>query len=211
MAADGKIQTLNNAIRDAIPLMRKAADENPNASVLVRAVTFSSGARWHIAQAVLVDQFTWSDMVADGVTDLGHALKLVADQLKVPPMESRALPPVLVLLSDGGATDNWRAGVRNILDLPWGKKAVRIAIGIGQDVDEEALAEFVANPEIKVLRAGNPDALIRYIKWVSTAVVKSASSPPSQAHDPSGKTPGGNVPIPAAPADPDPSSSQDVW
>src|SRR5947209_19363506 len=81
MQADGKIQALNNAIREAIPHMRKEADQNPNARVLVRAVKFATGAQWHVSQPVAVEDFRWTDLVADGVTDMGRALKLVAEQL----------------------------------------------------------------------------------------------------------------------------------
>src|SRR5947209_4904366 len=41
MAGD-KIQSLNTAIREAIPEMRRVAANNPNAQVLVRAIKFSS-------------------------------------------------------------------------------------------------------------------------------------------------------------------------
>ena len=51
MGSHGKIQALNNAVREAVPHMQQVADENPNAQVLVRAVRFASGAQWHIAQA----------------------------------------------------------------------------------------------------------------------------------------------------------------
>lgn len=57
MAADGKIQALNNAIREAIPHMQVVADENPNAQVLVRAIKFSDGAQWHIAVPTPVADF----------------------------------------------------------------------------------------------------------------------------------------------------------
>ena len=87
--------------------MRKVADENPNANILVRAVKFSDGAQWHVAQPTPIENFRWMDLSADGVTDLGKALKLVADQLRCPPMEERALPPVLVLMSDGQPTDDF--------------------------------------------------------------------------------------------------------
>jgi hypothetical protein len=54
MSVNGKIQVLNTAIREAIPLMQKEANENPNAQVLVRALKFSSGAQWHIAQPCIL-------------------------------------------------------------------------------------------------------------------------------------------------------------
>jgi hypothetical protein len=69
---------------------------------------------------------------------------------------------------------------------------------------------FIGHPEIKPLQANNPEALVRHIKWVSTAVLKSASSPASQTKD--AASPGVNVPIPAAPVAADVGTEPtDVW
>ncbi|HEX6624082.1 MAG TPA: VWA domain-containing protein [Pyrinomonadaceae bacterium] len=199
MEQDGKIQALNTAIREAIPHMKKVAEDNPNAQVLVRAVKFSNGAQWHISQPVPVADFAWTDLAAEGETDMGKALQLVAEQLKMPPMSERALPPVLVLVSDGQPTDDFEAGLKALMNEPWGKKAVRIAISIGRDVDAEVVQKFIGNSELKPLAANSPEALVRHIKWASTAVLKSASSPAADADMPgAGTTP---IPIPtAAPA-----------
>lgn len=214
MSVDGKIQSLNYAIQNAIPDMQKVADENPNADVLVRAIRFSNGAQWHIAQPVAVADFKWQDLNAEGVTDMGKALSMVAEQLKLLP--ERGLPPVLVLISDGQPTDNFAAGMKDLLDQRWGQKAVRIAIAIGADADAKVLQEFIGNPEIQPLQANNSESLVRFIKWVSTAVLKSASSPASQT----AATAGGpvvNVPVPTPPPDPnaspDPNAAPpaDVW
>jgi len=132
MGVDGKIQSLNTAIREALPSMKQVADENPNADVFVRAIKFSSGAQWHVSQPTRIADFTWTDLTADGVTDLGKALSLVAEQLDVSKMGERCLPPVLVLVSDGQPTDDYESALENLLSLPWGKKAVRIAIAIGK-------------------------------------------------------------------------------
>ncbi len=219
MQADGKIQALNSAIRETIPHMQAVAKENPNAAVLVRALAFSTGAQWHISQPTPVADFRWEDVQAGGVTDLGHALAMVADQLQVPPMTDRALPPVLVLLSDGQPTDDYNTGLRALLAQPWGKKAVRVAIAIGSDADMNVLQKFIDHPELRPLLAGNPEALVNHIKWASTAVLKTASSPavqsPPAAPDPSAPTasppsdPGwapASVP-PPPPAD----TGDDVW
>ena len=201
MEQDGKIQALNTAIREAIPHMRKVAEDNPNAQVLVRAVKFSNGAQWHISQPTPVSDFAWTDLTAEGETDMGKALQLVAEQLKMPPMSERALPPVLVLVSDGQPTDDFDAGIKALMNEPWGKKAVRIAISIGRDADPEVLQKFIGNTELKPLAANSPEALVKHIKWASTAVLKSASSPASGADTPMGATPAPSVPIPtAAPA-----------
>jgi uncharacterized protein YegL len=205
MQEDGKIQALNNAIREAIPHMKRVADDNPNAQVLVRAVKFSDGAQWHISQPTPVADFAWNDLPAQGETDMGKALSLVAEQLKMPPMSERALPPVLVLISDGQPTDDFDKGLKELLDEPWGKKAVRIAISIGQGANDEVLQKFIAHSEMKPLPANSPEALVKHIKWASTAVLKSASSPAAEGTDHPAASPAAagspvGVPAPAATA-----------
>jgi len=139
---------------------------------------------------------------------MGMALTMLAEQLKIPPMSERALPPVLVLISDGRPTDDFQKGLNALLGEPWGRKAVRLAIAIGEDADYEVLQRFIGHPELKPLQANSPEALVRHIRWVSTAVLKSASSPASQPRE------GGltrlNVPIPAPP-EPGPDAAEDVW
>lgn len=207
MQADGKIQSLNNAIKEALPHMAHAAEENPNAQVFVRAARFSDGAQWHVAAPTPVADFRWEDLKAGGMTDMGKAIRMVAEQLRIPPMSDRALPPILVLVSDGQPTDDYAGAVRDLLDLPWGKRAVRIAVAIGADADHDALAAFIANPEIPVLQANNAETLVNYVRWASTAVLKAASAPASRRL---GEPATGNVPVPAAPAASTPSTA-DVW
>ena len=183
MGHGGKIQSLNNAIREALPLMQDAADENPNADVLVRAVKFSSGASWHVASPVPVEQFRWDDLEANGVTDMGKALQLVAEQLDEDRMPQQGLPPVLVLISDGHPTDDVSAGLRDLMAQPWGTKAVRISIAIGDDADKNVLQRFIGHPELEPLQANNAESLVTFIKWATTVVLKSTSSPNSQPVD----------------------------
>src|SRR5437764_1186275 len=91
MNADGKIQALNVAIRETIPQLQAAARDNPNVNVLVRAITFSDGAKWHVETPTPVANLRWTDVTAGGHTDLGKALRLLANALKVPPMPERAV------------------------------------------------------------------------------------------------------------------------
>lgn len=198
MFSDGKIGTVNNAIQECIPEMASAAENNPNAQLLVRALQFSTGASWITANPVPVEDYSWEDMEANGVTDMGKAFELLAAQLGIPPMPSRALPPVIVLLSDGQPTDDYKSGLAKLKALPWFKKAVRIAISIGRDADDDVLVEFTGNREL-VLQANNPTALVKMIKWASTT----ASMVSAPASRPMNSTPasvpaanGGSVPAP---------------
>lgn len=178
MTIDGKMQQVNFAIQSTIPEMRDAASNNTSAQLLIQAMKFSTGASWITSTPVKIEDYTWTDMTATGVTELGKAYDLLAGQLTIPPMSERALPPVIVLLSDGQPTDSYRAQLDNLLNLPWGKKSVRIAIAIGRDADRDVLAEFTGNREL-VLEANNPQALVAQIKWAST-VAKQVSAPASR-------------------------------
>jgi uncharacterized protein YegL len=210
MGVDGKVEALNNAIDESVPHMQDVASDNPNAQLLVRAIKFSTGAQWHVSQPTSIEEFQWSPLEADGVTDMGKALTEVAEQLSVENMPERSLPPVLVLISDGQPTDDYRSGLKRLMDQPWGKKAVRIGIAIGQDADLDCLQEFIGNIEFKPLQANNAERLAQLIKWASTAVVRSASAPASQTAE-SGPVIG-NVPIPEPPPEQDvPDSASDVW
>jgi uncharacterized protein YegL len=190
------METLNLAVRESISPMCAVADQNPNAEVFVRVIKFSDGAQWHISQPTQLHSFRWSDLDAHGVTDMGKALALAADALKVENMPPRGLPPVLVLLSDGQPTDDFNSGLRQLLDQPWGKRAVRIAVGIGDDADFDVLEKFIGNAEIKPLQARTAGDLVKFIRWASTVPLQSASNPGSRPSDRSG---GRQLHIPAPP------------
>ena len=175
-----KIGAVNHAIQSTIPDMVDAANDNPNAQLLIRTLKFSTGASWVTSNPVNIEDFAWEDLDAGGVTDLGKAFDMLAAQLTIPPMTDRALPPVIVLLSDGQPTDDYKKSLDKLLHLPWGKKAVRIAISIGQDADDDVLTQFTGNREL-VLQANNPQALVKMIKWASTAA-SLVSAPASRAH-----------------------------
>ena len=174
-----KIGIVNNTIQECIPEMRSAADNNPNAQLLIRALQFSSGASWITTTPVPVEDYGWEDMDANGLTELGKAFDLLAAQLSIPPMPERALPPVIVLLSDGQPTDDYKRSLEKLKKLPWFRKAVKIAISIGQDADDDVLVEFCGNSEL-VLQANNAAALAKMIKWASTTA-SMVSAPSSKA------------------------------
>lgn len=182
MYSDGKIGVVNNTIQECVPEMRAEADNNPNAQLMIRALKFSTGASWITSNPVKIEDYSWESMSASGVTDLGKAYDLLAAQLDMPPMPQRALPPVIVLLSDGQPTDNYKSGLQKLKALPWFKKAVKIAISIGSDADDEVLYEFTGNREL-VLQANNATTLAKMIKWASTtaSMVSAPSSKPMLA------------------------------
>jgi uncharacterized protein YegL len=176
MLHDAKIQALNFAIAEALPIVRDIVDDQHGVKVFMRALRFSDGAKWHVEQPTDVHSFRWEPLVADGCTDMGAAFNELAKVLQVGVMPTRGLPPVLVLLTDGQPTDSWEKSLAELLDVPWAKKAVKIGIGIGADADMAVLQKFMGNTEAKPLSAGNVKDLVNKIRWAATSI-RAASDP----------------------------------
>jgi uncharacterized protein YegL len=194
-----KINTLNTAVKDTIPFMVDVASENPNAQIYVRVLSFGTHATWGTPSAVKLEDFTWDDLDATyGGTNLGKAFRELATQMRMPPMPERQLPPVVVLLSDGQPTDDYKTGLQELMAEPWAQRAVRLSIAIGRDADREVLQQFIGHPELKPLEANDPEALTQSIRWASTQAIKSASSGASSGD--AVAVPGGNVPLPQPPS-----------
>jgi hypothetical protein len=57
MAHDGKIQALDNAISETVPLLAEDAPANPEAELLVREMTFANAPMWPFPDATPIDTF----------------------------------------------------------------------------------------------------------------------------------------------------------
>ena len=177
MSMNGRIQALNQSVRQSIPGMSEAASSQPNAKLKVHAIEFSTSARWHTYPGIDVDTFSWQDLQANGATSMGKAIELLCEDLENN-MPTRSLPPVIVLVSDGHPTDNYDSALKRLMSSPWGAKSVRIAIGMGPDseIDWGVMERFMFNMEIKPLHAHNSTELANYISWASTVAVSVSSS-----------------------------------
>ena len=175
--AGPKIAALNYAIREALPAMKATAHNNPHTEVEVRAMTFGTGYKWMTPALVPLEHFNWSDVSINGVTDMGAAMKAMALELSTQNMPEQSPPPVVVLVTDGQPTDDFASGLQALLAEPWGKRAVRIAIAIGDDADRGVLNRFIGHPEMEPMAAQNAADLVRYIRWATTTVLRAAFTP----------------------------------
>ncbi len=184
MGQNGKIDALNNAVRATLPALLEVARENPFAQIMVQALTFGETTRWHIEEPTPIEAVAWTDVGVFGRTAMGQALREVARHLSGGALTSRSFPPVIVLVSDGCPTDDVAAGLDELLSTPWGAKAIRVAVAIGGDADLDVLSAFTGDSEVPPLTAGNPDELVHYLRFVSTAAAKVASAPAPQISPP---------------------------
>lgn len=182
MAADGKIEALNSALKDMI---RAFADQSRlRAEIQVGLITFGGEtAQVHLPLAPAHQIARLDSLKAEGRTPMGHAMelatRLLEDKELIP---SRAYRPVLVLVSDGQATDDWKEAFKCMQASDRSGKAARFAMAIGADADETMLKSFANDPEAPLFKANNARDIHRFFQAVTMSVtVKSQSPNPDQS------------------------------
>lgn len=112
---------------------------------LVSVLGVSAGVRW-LCESTPLEDFGWNDSWSAGppvnATDLGAAFREVADRLAVLSMPQRSPAAVIVLITDGQPTDDWRAGLHALDATARGRSAVRLAVRIGDDAQDQVMRAF---------------------------------------------------------------------
>ena len=182
-----KIGAVNTAIREVLPELKDAGGSDID--LKVACLTFSSGCQWMYSTPIASDSFQWTNVDADGVTDLGAACRELNEKLskngflKAP---SGSVAPVIFLLSDGEPTDDFESGINLLQQNNWFKHGIKVAVAIGDDANKDVLAKFTGNIEA-VITVHTPEALRKWIRKVSitSSQIGSRSQPVSDGQFPS--------------------------
>ncbi len=164
-----KMGTLNSAIEEVIPEIRKISGENADAAIKIAVLEFSNGANWITPAPIDAEDFCWSFLEADGLTDFGEACRQLNEKLSRSAFMNDvagSFAPAIFLLSDGEPTDSYSSELKKLKDNNWFKKAIKVAVAIGEDANCDVLAEFTGNREA-VLTVHTPEALAKMIRFVS--------------------------------------------
>lgn len=168
-----KMASLNEAMEEMVGVLRNINEESSDTQLLIAPMEFSTGARWFALKnnhPANIDEFRWLDMKAHGMTDLGAAFKLLTEKLTTDDkggwMAGRGgVAPIIILISDGTPTDDYRSELNLLKNRGWFKAALKYAIAI-DGADRNVLEEFTGNSEaIFDLREfiNNVDLLVKHI------------------------------------------------
>lgn len=175
-----KIGSVNDAIENVLPMIGEISDENPDAEINVAALEFSTETRWLYDEPKEAKDFIWQKVEADGLTSLGEACEELNKKLSrtggfMPTSTgSGYFAPAIILLSDGGPTDNFDAGLKALQGNQWFRNAIKIAIAIGDDADKGVLKQFTGSSEA-VITVHNIDALKKMIRIIAITSSKIGS------------------------------------
>ena len=162
-----KIGAVNDAVENVLPMISEISSENPDAEIRIAALEFSSGTRWIYDEPKPASDFVWQDVQADGLTSMGEAFQELNGRMSAGSfMNGPCFAPVILLLSDGGPTDDYESGLDELKKNKWYRHAIKVAIAIGEDADRDVLAEFTGSKE-SVLTVHNIEALKQVIRIVA--------------------------------------------
>lgn len=174
MAAEGKIDALNQSVREMLATF--ASTDDLRAEIHVAIITFGGEARLHTPLQP-ASAIKWIDMTAEGGTPMGQAMTigadLVEDRDKIP---GRAYRPTIVLISDGRPTDSWQAGLDRIAKQGRAQKADRMAMAIGGDADVEMMRSFLADEKKHVFVAADARRIKDFFQFVTMSVTARSRS-----------------------------------
>ena len=91
--------------------------------------------------------------------------------------------PAIFLLSDGEPTDNYKRGLKKLKENNWFKKAIKVAVAIGDDANKTVLADFTGNIEA-VITVHTPEALKKWIQFVSVRASEIGSKSSNAGNSP---------------------------
>jgi uncharacterized protein YegL len=130
-----------------------------------------------------------------GMTSTTKAIELLIPELDIEKIGKRNVPPVIILLSDGMCTDEpesmYYDALAKLNQCPWGKKAVRIAIGIGDqnnDYNKEQLDCFISpylrlKQGVETFPASDARMLMKYIEVLSLVATQASSQSQGEGDD----------------------------
>jgi uncharacterized protein YegL len=174
-----KISSLNVAIQEVLPYISDISKTNADAQIKVAALEFSSGTEWMYPQPMEVENFQWRDLEAGGLTCLGEACTELNSKLSAShgfmSEAAGSFAPAIILFSDGEPTDDFKRGLEKLKNNNWFKSAIKVAIAIGDDSNQDILAEFTSNKEA-VLTVHNKEQLKKIIRFVSVTASQVAST-----------------------------------
>lgn len=182
------IGMLNSAMTETVNVLGEQAKKNADALLKIAVLEFNSSPRWINPNGPEeASDFIWQPLEAGATTDLGLALKELNDKLskdKFLQSDTGAYLPIIIFMTDGTPTDDYRKELAKIRENRWFKRATKIGFAIG-DCDKETIAEIVGNTEA-VLSTDDLELFSRLIKFVSTTASMLCSSSKTSDVDVSG-------------------------
>lgn len=133
------INVVNNAFRKEIEKYKEHYSVPSNVNVELSVLSYSSDATWQNKTPLNIHEYQWVDLEAFGVTSYGLALSKLNAALSFKDgffsTSKEYMKPLLVFLTDGQPTDNWKVIYNEITNNIIFNESIKYYISIGIDID----------------------------------------------------------------------------
>ena len=144
-----RIAALNKAMEETTWALSQQAEKNADALVKIAVLEFNSSCQWVQPEGPEdMEDFIWSDLLAGGMTDVGRALKELDDKLspdKFLQSDTGVCLPVIIFMTDGYATDNYKKALEQIRKNKWFVHGTKVGFAIGDNPDIAMIADVVGD------------------------------------------------------------------
>lgn len=162
-----KMGELNTVMEELIPEIRRVGEADTDVKLAV--LTFSTDVKWMYANPVSIEEFEWTRLEASGVTSMGAAFEEISQRMSRNSFlssPSLSFAPVIFLMTDGYPSDDYKKGLKTLQANSWYKFGMKAALGIGNEANDDVLAEFTGSKDT-VVHAYTGGQLAQMIKIVA--------------------------------------------
>ena len=174
-----KIGQINDAMNGMGHMLQQVVDKNADVKLEIAALGFATKAEWLTPTPVPVEDFSWDDVEAGGLTNFGAACFKLNEVLSTETFmnkKSGYYVPIIIVMSDGQPTDDYKSGIAVLKQNNWFKAAIKVAIAIGDDADKAMLEEFTGSAE-SVITVRTVEDVRYWINFVSMNTTDIGSKP----------------------------------
>ena len=168
-----KIGELNTVMEELIPEIRRVGEADTDVKIAV--LTFGTQVRWMYSEPILIEDFEWSRLRADGVTNMGEAFRELSSRMSRNSFlnsPSLSFAPVIFLMTDGYPSDDYKEALEELKQNSWYKFGLKAALGIGSEANDEMLEEFTGSKDtvVHAYSGGQLAAMIKIIAVTSAQI-----------------------------------------
>lgn len=172
------IAILNRAMTETMEELKKVAKKNSNAKLQIAVMEFNTNVKWMQPDGLEeAEDFYWVDLQAGGLTEVGAALKELDSKLSRETFLKGImgnLMPVIIIMTDGGATSDYKKELDEIKKNRWFQNASKIGFAVGEYADLDMIADVVGNSEA-VIKTDDMKTFAKLIRLASVTASKIGS------------------------------------
>lgn len=179
-----KMGELNTVMEELIPEIRRVGEADTDVKIAV--LTFSTDVKWMYSAPISIEEFEWTRLNASGVTSMGAAFEEISSRMSRNGFlnsPSLSFAPVIFLMTDGYPSDDYKKGLKALQANSWYKFGLKAALGIGNEANDDMLAEFTGSPDT-VVHAYTGGQLAQMIKIVAVTASQIGSKSMTLSEDP---------------------------